>query len=77
MPIIKAIPKKKSGRILIAVRKLLFKEMKFEVWLQQNHPKYYEEARLIEISQAIAKLNQRIKRASERERAKTVQTVIA
>lgn len=67
---IKAIPQKRSGRLLVAVRDHLLKQLKFEGWLLMNYPEYFDADYCHLIRHNIAKIDERIKRAVDRERLK-------
>lgn len=73
----KPIPKKKSGRVLVRVRALLLKQLKFEAWLLANHPMYFDPDRVVSLKRRVAKLDKRIQRAVDRERVKQTQLVIS
>ncbi len=74
MAALKAIPKKRSGRLLVVVRNVLYKQMIFEAWLSVNHTEYFEEDRLNMLRRKVAKLDIRIQRAVSKERIKETQT---
>lgn len=67
MPIIKAIPKKRSGRLLVVVRDCLYRQLKFEAWLKVNHPLYYDQDIVDDLNYRLKKLDVRIHRALIRE----------
>lgn len=64
---IKAIPQKRSGRLLVAVRDHLLKQLKFESWLLMNHPDYFDADHCDTLKRRIVILDGRIKRAVDRE----------
>lgn len=64
---IKAIPQKRSGRLLVAVRDHLLKQLKFEGWLLMNYPDYFDPDYCDLLKRKITVLDGRIKRAVDRE----------
>lgn len=70
MAYLKAIPNKKSGRLLVAVRNNLLKELKFEAWLLLHHPEYYDQDVFNALTKKISKLEKRIQRAVDKDRLK-------
>lgn len=67
---LKAIPKKRSGRLLVSVRNHLLKQLKFECWLLVNYPEYFDDEYCYSIRRNLAKIEERIKRAVDKERLK-------
>lgn len=70
---LKAIPKKRSGRLLVSVRNHLLKQLKFECWLLINYPEYFDDDYCHSIRRNIAKIEERIKRSVDKERLKETQ----
>ena len=64
---LKAIPKKKSGRLLVIVRNRLLKQLHFEGRLAVTHPHLFDADRIEDLKKKCAYLEGRIKRALERE----------
>lgn len=67
MASVKAVPQKKSGRLLVVVRDNLKKEIAFEAWLFVTYPMYFDQDNLNSLRRALNKLEVRILRAAARE----------
>lgn len=76
MAYLKAIPNKKSGRLLVAVRNNLLKELKFEEWVLINHPQYYDPDNHILLKHKVQELETRIHRAVIKEHMRKIHQAV-